>query len=715
MVANQMVDQMQALNLMLNNGTGIDECKFFFDTVYSWIVGVSAGSKPAALANSSIFVLFLSIDPIRCTEVVPGYEGVPTATFCSLYDSNVYSPSPEAIQKINELCDVWRGTSVNTTVEELAERAGIRSGAIHVVVNQTIGTWNSEVETAFTITAKYNQTYSIQPAALSSFLLQITLLVCVIGGLSILRRDSGLLVLGPLRRMLKIVARYAKNPLSEIKVGGSNSDDEDTDEESPQGKLGNYETEQLINAVSKITDLLRKCWGVAGAYIISTNLATQEGALTEVFNPTVPGKSVYALFGFAAINGFDHTLRQLGGDVMILINDVAAVLHGEVFRWGFGDSGQCNKNLGAAFLMVFRIGLVKEVIRKLEQATDVVFSNTATQKGNGTRNRYPSKKQNKIVSSFSKPAGSRSVTATSGRRNKELRANSSRAIMSLSLQSLPGIQTFTDRAVIGMLKSFAGIYRDNKLLSWKNDFRLGAGVGAFSVNMIFGMDAGWAVEGAVGSEYKIDATYLSPHVNMASRMMSACKQYGVSILLSQAVQELMSDVARSKLRHLDTITVKGSSLKQKIFTYDARHTGVDFFLFSRSEEQANLDSDRYTPNVWNSDQDLRAMRQHVTEDFELEFSKGRDAYLEGNWPKAIKHLEAANEIMVENVMDQGYIQDELNELQNRVLDGEDARAAEEELRNETGDGPCRRLIAYMESEGRVPPEHWKGYRPLTSK
>ena len=155
-----------------------------------------------------------------------------------------------------------------------------------------------------------------------------------------------------------------------------------------------------------------------------------------------------------------------------------------------------------------------------------------------------------------------------------------------------------DRAVLGMLKSFAGIHRDRKILSWNNDFRLGAGVGAFQVSMIYGMDAGWAVEGAVGSEYKIDATYLSPHVNMASRMTSACKQYDVSIMLSQSVQELMSDVAQSKLRHLDTVTVKGSSVKQKIYTYDARSRGVDFFLHGRSEEQADFDADRYTPAIF---------------------------------------------------------------------------------------------------------------------
>ena len=494
-------------------------------------------------------------------------------------------------------------------------------------------------------------------------------------------------------------------PAATAQKGDDSDEDADIDPTSrKEDRLGKFETEQLINAIAKIADLLRKCWGVAGADIISTNLAAQEGTLTEVFNPTVPGKSVYALFGFAAIDGFGNIVHNLGGDVMILINDVAAVVHAEVFRWGFGDSGQCNKNLGNAFLMVYRIGLVKEVIQKLEQATDVVFAGS-TQKQGGVRRRR--RKARQISGSQS---SQQSMSSSSGSRIQ--RASSTKA-MSLSLQSLPGISAFTDRAVIGMLKSYAGIYRDNKVLAWKDDFRLGAGVGAFSVNMIFGMDAGWAVEGAVGSEYKIDATYLSPHVNMASRMMSACKQYGVSILLSQAVEELMSSTARSKLRHLDTVTVKGSTLKQKIYTYDARHKGVDFFLFSRSDSQADLDGERYTSNIWNTDQDLKAMRQHVTEDFEGEFRKGRDAYLSGNWSEAIKHLERADEIMVENVMDQGYIEEELDDLQNRFMDGEER--AREEWRNETGDGPSRRLITFMKNQGGKAPDGWKGYRPLTQK
>jgi class 3 adenylate cyclase len=49
--------------------------------------------------------------------------------------------------------------------------------------------------------------------------------------------------------------------------------------------------------------------------------------------------------------------------------------------------------------------------------------------------------------------------------------------------------------------------------------------------MGFGLHIGWAIEGAIGSEYKIDASYLSPNVNISSRLEAATKQYGVQILI----------------------------------------------------------------------------------------------------------------------------------------------------------------------------------------
>lgn len=50
--------------------------------------------------------------------------------------------------------------------------------------------------------------------------------------------------------------------------------------------------------------------------------------------------------------------------------------------------------------------------------------------------------------------------------------------------------------------------------------------------MGFGLNVGWAIEGAIGSEYKIDASYLSPHVNIAARLEAATAQYNVHLLFS---------------------------------------------------------------------------------------------------------------------------------------------------------------------------------------
>lgn len=86
-----------------------------------------------------------------------------------------------------------------------------------------------------------------------------------------LRRDAKSFVLGPLRSMLKIVARYAKNPLAQttpmgrdfsvVSDSSESEADDDEDDDSQGNEVQTDETEQLIRAVAKITDLLRKCWG----------------------------------------------------------------------------------------------------------------------------------------------------------------------------------------------------------------------------------------------------------------------------------------------------------------------------------------------------------------------------------------------------------------------------------------------------------------------
>eukprot|EP01044_Picomonas_judraskeda_P001206 COSAG03_NODE_67_length_15062_cov_86.408781_2_plen_589_part_00 len=80
----------------------------------------------------------------------------------------------------------------------------------------------------------------------------------------------------------------------------------------------------------------------------------------------------------------------------------------------------------------------------------------------------------------------------------------------------------------------------------------------FEVRLKAGLHTGWVIEGAVGSTHKIDASYLSPHVNMTARIETASFQFGVPILLSEVFYGLLPKDTQQGLRKLDRVLVKGS-------------------------------------------------------------------------------------------------------------------------------------------------------------
>lgn len=199
-------------------------------------------------------------------------------------------------------------------------------------------------------------------------------------------------------------------------------------------------------------------------------------------------------------------------------------------------------------------------------------------------------------------------------------------------------------------------------------------------------------------------------------MTSATKHYGVTLLLSQAVEELMSAEARKKLRHVDTVYVKGSSVAQRIFTYDARFEGVDFFLFDKSPDQADADAQEYTSAIWGSDQDLKAMRQHVTPTFMQTFRKGLDLYLEGKWTAAVSKLDEADNLMIATVIEEGYIETSaLDEYGTELFNRHSTIEEVLRLRQEFGDGVSKCLIQFMEKGNKEPPKTWNGVRTLFTK
>jgi hypothetical protein len=86
--------------------------------------------------------------------------------------------------------------------------------------------------------------------------------------------------------------------------------------------------------------------------------------------------------------------------------------------------------------------------------------------------------------------------------------------------------------------------------------------------MGFGIHQGWAIEGAIGSYFKVDGSYLSPNVNMAARLEAATKQFSTLLLISGDLRDIMSDEMQSICREIDTVTVKGSIKPMRLFTID---------------------------------------------------------------------------------------------------------------------------------------------------
>ena len=64
--------------------------------------------------------------------------------------------------------------------------------------------------------------------------------------------------------------------------------------------------------------------------------------------------------------------------------------------------------------------------------------------------------------------------------------------------------------------------------------------GDYTTRIGYGLHYGWAIEGAVGTNIKIDCSYLSPNVNLAARLQSATKMYGVNVLMSESFRDKLS-------------------------------------------------------------------------------------------------------------------------------------------------------------------------------
>ncbi len=128
----------------------------------------------------------------------------------------------------------------------------------------------------------------------------------------------------------------------------------------------------------------------------------------------------------------------------------------------------------------------------------------------------------------------------------------------------------TELAIIGYVKCIANINQYKHILDYSRNKRLCNAIPNFKVNMGFGMHVGWAIEGSIGSFYKIDASYLSPHVNISAWLEAATRQYGIPLLISGQLYDICSKRFKQLFRCIDIVTVKGSNVPCRFFTMNLK-------------------------------------------------------------------------------------------------------------------------------------------------
>lgn len=359
-----------------------------------------------------------------------------------------------------------------------------------------------------------------------------TFMVCVVlsAGAGMFSKISNELVIHPIENMIEKVNAIARDPLAaanaeeermlleeyedQMNPDFNGMDDEQINkirekQKSQKDKKEVMETQIIEQTLCKIGGLLALVYGEAGSHIIAKNM--EKG---NEINPMLPGiKSMY-IFGFCDIRCFTDTTEVLEEGVMIFVNEIGNIVHSIVNTF----SGAANKNVGDAFLLVWKLDKQDIFHNELTETLSVVKSNRVSQ--------------------------------------------------------------LADMSVISFLLLISGLKKSKKMVKYNDHDGLNKRIPNYEVKLGLGLHLGYAIEGPIGSYYKIDASYLSPNVRMSERLEGATKTYGAPILVSGELHEHFSPATQSKCRQVDYVEMGGIPDPVKLFTID-----VDPTMIPLEEEQ----------------------------------------------------------------------------------------------------------------------------------
>jgi hypothetical protein len=203
----------------------------------------------------------------------------------------------------------------------------------------------------------------------------------------------------------------------------------------------------------------------------------------------------------------------------------------------------------------------------------------------------------------------------------------------------------------------------------------------YEVKLGFGLHLGYSIEGAIGSLFKIDTSYLSPNVNMASKLEERTKDYGASIILSEDFVNHLSEEVRPYLRIIDSLISHNKVLsKDLLLILDLYTVDLDLSMLKVEEEdemknedeiarrkrmvinillkfqlvkkkqKRSLKEDCFAGNirVWDEfikeSSEFRKVRESYTDLFYETYNAAFDLFRQGEWEEAAVKFEEAQVI-----------------------------------------------------------------------
>mgnify|MGYP002624134323 CR=1 FL=1 len=478
-----------------------------------------------------------------------------------------------------------------------------------------------------------------------SLYLIITLISCIsiVIASYLSGNDLEKILLNPFEVMIEVGEKVSKDPMNAknidelkqeiIALLQKNEQNIDEDIHKKYNECYNsYEVKVIMNAIIKISALLAMSVGEAGGEIIHKNLSQKSGLLH--FHSK--GKKKVAIFGFCNIRNFEEINIALEEKTIPLINQIAEIVHTSVDRF----RGNTNKNIGDSFLNVWK------------------FYNNLNIKNN----------------------------------NKKIRKDNLLEIDPLN----PQINITADCSVLAYLRCILKINKNLNLLKYRKNKKLNRIIPNFKINMGFGLHLGYGIEGPVGSIFKMEASYLSPNVNIAARLETATKQFGVNILISGKLYNLFTEEIKSICRYVDRVVVKGSTEPIDLYTIDINYDDI----LPQKKEKIQI---------------------FKTPEDKAKFLKEKKVLIES----LIEEYGSISPIILEK---KSYFQ-LIDEKSERFYDGWDNAMAlykegkweeakkyfEECLEEDSNDGPANTLYKYIKQFNFKSPKNWKGERELISK